>query len=242
MGSAPPGRESRWLQANDLPRAERRAGHFSITGRYEQSGSLFGFTFRRGEDDLVHKEEHHHGDTPVQNGSADVVDEIRHQQTGHSHPDAVDGVHDAGDDAEGHQIPGNLRAQLAVRTEHEVALDGEVDALADHHGNHVGAEVGKAAVRLVVAQDVPLKGFAKQGQRNAGPAEAGITQTRKRRGQELQHQVLEHGDQIAYDHEQAALANPLGSRRMLGGKIIPEIHFIVGKVFFAPGCRARLCS
>ena len=47
-----------------------------------------------GEDDFIHKEENDHRDTAVQNGGADVVDEVRHQQTSHRHPDAVDGVDD----------------------------------------------------------------------------------------------------------------------------------------------------
>ena len=61
-----------------------------------------GFAF--GEDDLVHEEEDDHRDAAVEHRGADVVDEIRHQQTGHSHPDAVDGVDDAGNEAEGQQI------------------------------------------------------------------------------------------------------------------------------------------
>ena len=42
----------------------------------------------------IHKEEDHHGDAAVEHGGADVVDEVRHQQTSHRHPDAVDGVDD----------------------------------------------------------------------------------------------------------------------------------------------------
>ena len=67
-----------------------------------------GFAF--GEDDLVHEEEDDHRDSAVEHRGADVVDEIRHQQTGHSHPDAVDGVDDAGDDAESQHIPRDLLA------------------------------------------------------------------------------------------------------------------------------------
>ena len=47
-----------------------------------------------GEDDLVHEEEDHHRDAAVEHGGADAVDEVRHQQAGHRHPDAVDGVDD----------------------------------------------------------------------------------------------------------------------------------------------------
>ena len=55
-----------------------------------RSGGLFGFAFR--EDDLIHKEEDHHGDTAVEDGGADAVDEVRHQQPGNGNPHAVDGV------------------------------------------------------------------------------------------------------------------------------------------------------
>lgn len=71
-----------------------------------------GFAF--GEDDLVHEEEDDHRDAAVEHRGADVVDEIRHQQTGHSHPDAVDGVDDAGDEAEGQQIPADLPGEAAL--------------------------------------------------------------------------------------------------------------------------------
>ena len=59
---------------------------------------LLGFAF--GEDDLVDEEEDDHRDAAVEHGGADVVDEVGHQQTGHRDPDAVDGVDDAGDDAD----------------------------------------------------------------------------------------------------------------------------------------------
>ena len=64
---------------------------------------LLGLAF--GEDDLIDEEEDDHRDAAVQDGGADVVDEVGHQQTGHRDPDAVDGVDDAGDDAEGQHIP-----------------------------------------------------------------------------------------------------------------------------------------
>ena len=56
------------------------------------------------EDDLIHKEEDDHGDAAVEDDGTDVVDEGGHKQTGHRHPDAVDGVDDAGDDTEGDHI------------------------------------------------------------------------------------------------------------------------------------------
>ena len=55
---------------------------------------LFGGFFALREDDLIHKEEDDHGDAAVEHGGADVVDEVRHQQTSHRHLDAVDGVDD----------------------------------------------------------------------------------------------------------------------------------------------------
>ena len=114
----------------------------------KENSLLFGGFFALREDDLIHKEEDDHGDAAVEHGGADVVDEVRHQQTCHRHPDAVDGVDDAGDDAEGQHIPADLFCQIALAAEHKIALDGEVDALADDHGDHVGAEVGQAAVVL----------------------------------------------------------------------------------------------
>ena len=69
---------------------------------------------------------------------------------------------DAGDEAEGQQIPADLLDEAALAEEDEAALDGEIDALADDHGHHVGAEVGQAAVGGVVAEDVPLEGLAEQ--------------------------------------------------------------------------------
>ena len=92
---------------------------------------LFGGFFALREDDLIHKEEDDHGDAAVEHGGADVVDEVRHQQTSHRHPDAVDGIDDAGDDAERQQIPADLFCQIALAAEHEIALNGEIDALAD---------------------------------------------------------------------------------------------------------------
>ena len=179
------------------------------------------------KDDLIHKEEDHHGDAAVEHGGADVVDEVRHQQTSHCHPDAVDGVDNAGNDTERQQIPADLLGQIALAAEHKIALDGEVDALADDHGDHVGAEVGQAAVGGIVAQDVPLEGLAEQGDINARPAEIHHRQAGKGLGQELQQQVLEHRDEVGHDDEQAALPHPLGSCRVLCRKIVPEIHIVI---------------
>ena len=50
---------------------------------------LFGGFFALREDDLIHKEEDHHGDAAVEHGGADVVDEVRHQQASHRHPHTV---------------------------------------------------------------------------------------------------------------------------------------------------------
>ena len=77
-----------------------------------------------GEDDFIHEEENDHRDTAVQNGGADVVDEVRHQQAGHCHPHTVDGVDDAGDEAESQQIPADLLGEVALAAEDEAALDG----------------------------------------------------------------------------------------------------------------------
>ena len=62
------------------------------------------------EDDFVDKEENDHRHTAVQNRRADVINEVRHQQSGNGDPYAVDGVDDAGDDAERQHIPRNLLA------------------------------------------------------------------------------------------------------------------------------------
>ena len=155
----------------------------------KQLSGLFGLALR--EDDLIHKEEDHHGDAAVEHGSADVVDEVRYQQTCHCHPNAVDGVDDAGDDAERQQIPADLFCQIALAAEYEIALDGEIDALADDHGDHVGAEVGQAAVGGIVAENVPLEGLAEQGDVDARPAEIHHRQACKGLGQKLQQQRSE---------------------------------------------------
>ena len=42
--------------------------------------------------------------------------------------------------------------------------------------------------------------------------------------QELQQQILEDGDEVRHDDEQTALTHPFGSRRVLGGEMIPEVH------------------
>ena len=200
-----------------------------------------GFAF--GEDDLVHEEEDDHRDAAVEHRGADVVDEIRHQQTGHSHPDAVDGVDDAGDEAEGQQIPADLLGEVALAAEDKIALDGEIDALADDHGHHVGAEVGQAAVGGVVAEDIPLEGLAEQGDINARPAEIHHRQACKGLRQKLQQQVLEHGDEVGHDDEQTALAHPLGSGGVLCREVIPEIHSLLPFSCFSSalpcGCSAR---
>ena len=72
----------------------------------ERSVCLVGLALR--EDDLIHKEEDDHGNAAVEHGGTDVVDEVRHQQTCHRHPDAVDGVDDAGNNAKRQQIPADL--------------------------------------------------------------------------------------------------------------------------------------
>ena len=192
--------------------------------KMKENSLLFGGFFALREDDLIHKEEDDHGDAAVEHGGADVVDEVGHQQTGHRDPDAVDGVDDAGDDAEGQHIPCDLLAEVALAAEDEAALDGEVNALADDHSDHVSAEVGQTAVSGVIAEDVPLEGLAEQGDVDARPAEVHHRQTLERCGQELQQQILEDGDEVRHDDEQTTLTHPFGSRRVLGGKIIPEVH------------------
>ena len=124
-----------------------------------------------GEDDFVDKVENHHRHAAVQNRRTDVINKVRHQQPSYGNPYAVDGVDDAGDDAERHHIPRDLLAQIALAAEHEIALDREVDALANDHSDHIRAEVRKPAVGGIVAEDVPLEGFPKQGHIHAGPAE-----------------------------------------------------------------------
>ena len=185
---------------------------------------LFGGFFALREDDLIHKEEDHHGDAAVEHGGADVVDKVRHQQASHGNPDAVDGVDDAGNDAEGQHIPADLLGQVALAAEHKAALDGEVDALPNDHGDHISAEVGQAAVGGVVAQDIPLEGLPEQGNVDAGPAKVHHRQTGKGLWQKLQQQVFEHGDEVGHDDKEAALTHPLGSGRVLGRKVIPEVH------------------
>ena len=204
---------------------------------------LFGGFFALREDDLIHEEEDDHRDAAVQHRSADVVDEVRYQQARHRHPDAVDGVDDAGDDAERQHIPADLLCQIALAAEHKITLDGEVDALADDHGDHVGAEVGQTAVGGIVAQDVPLEGLAEEGDVDARPAEIHHRQAGKGPRQKLQQQVLEHSDEVGHDDEQAALAHPLGSGRVLCREVIPEIHSLLPFSCFSSalpcGCSAR---
>ena len=62
------------------------------------------------EDDFVDKEENDHRHAAVQNRRADVINKVRHQQPGYGNPYAVDGVDDAGDDAESQHIPRDLLA------------------------------------------------------------------------------------------------------------------------------------
>ena len=62
------------------------------------------------EDDFVDKEENDHRHAAVQNRRADIINKVRHQQPGYGNPYAVDGVDDAGDDAERHHIPRDLLA------------------------------------------------------------------------------------------------------------------------------------
>ena len=63
-----------------------------------------------GEDNFVDEEENDHRHAAVQNGRADVIDEVRHQQPGYGDPHAVDGVDNAGNDAERQHIPRDLPA------------------------------------------------------------------------------------------------------------------------------------
>ena len=114
-----------------------------------------------GEDDFVDEEENHHRHAAVQNRRADVINKVRHQQPGYGNPYAVDGVDNAGDDAECQHIPRDLLAQIALAAEHEIALNREVDAFTNHHSNHVSAEIRQTAVGGIVAEDVPLECFAK---------------------------------------------------------------------------------
>ena len=176
------------------------------------------------ENDLVDEEENNHRDTAVEHHGTDVVDEVGHEHTGDSYPHAVDGVDDAVDDDEGHDVPGDLPGQVALAAEDEVALDGEVDDLADGHGDHVGAEVAQAAVGGVIAEDVPLEGLAEEGNRDAGPAEIHVGQALEGQGQELEDEVLEHCHQVADDDEQSALTNPLGGLGVVSGEMIPPAH------------------
>lgn len=92
-------------------------------------------------------------------------------------------------------------AKLPLLRNTKIALDGEVDALADDHGDHVGAEVGQTAVGGIVAEDVPLEGLAEQGNVDARPAEIHHRQACKGLGQKLQQQVLEHRDEVGHDDE-----------------------------------------
>lgn len=161
---------------------------------YLVSLCLLGFAFR--EDDLVDEEEDHHGNAAVEHGGANVIDKVRHQQACNGHPHTVDGVDNAGDQAERHKIPCDLLGQVALAAEHKVALDGEVDAFAHYHGYHVSAEIRQAAMGRVVTKDVPLKGFPKQCDRNARPAKVYNRQAAECHGQKLQQQIFEYRDQV----------------------------------------------
>ena len=72
--------------------------HTQKTGRLIRATGIFivrlvFLLLSLGEDDFIHEEENDHRDAAVQNGSADVVDEVRHQQAGHCHPHTVDNPH-----------------------------------------------------------------------------------------------------------------------------------------------------
>ena len=86
-------------------------------------------------------------------------------------------------------MPADLAGQIALAAEHKAALDGGVSALAHDHGDHVGAEVGQAAVGSVTMRMFRLKVSPKGDvdARPASPPPAGL-----RRLGRVQQQVLEH--------------------------------------------------
>jgi len=88
------------------------------------------------ENDFVDDEKHNHGYAAVEDGGADVVQPGSHKVTGHSGPDAVDGVDNAGDHTEGQQVPQTLFQDIALTAEDPASLDEEVDEFSDEHGNH----------------------------------------------------------------------------------------------------------
>ena len=138
------------------------------------------------EDDFIDEEENHHRHAAVQNRCADVVDKVRHEQPCHGNPHTVDGVDDASNNAKREDIPADLLAQIALTAEHKVALNGEVDALANDHSNHVRAEIRQTAVGGIVAEDIPLECLAEQRYINPRPAEINNRQAAECSRQELQ--------------------------------------------------------
>lgn len=160
----------------------------SNVSRVSSSGGFLSFAL--GEDDLIDHEEHHHGDAAVEDCGADVIQPAGNEVSGYGHPDAVDGVDHAGDHAEGQHIPHTLLQDVPLGAEHEASLDEEVDDLADDHGDHIGGEVGDAALLRAVADDVPLKGNAENRQVDAGEPEIPAAQVRKGRGQEGRSRYL----------------------------------------------------
>ena len=124
-------------------------------------------------------------------------------------------------------MPHPLIGHVALAAEHEAALNEEVDDLADDHSNHVGGEVGHAALVRTVADDVPLEGDAEQGHINAREAEVPVAQVGKGSGQEGQKQVFKDRDEIADDDEQAALPDPFGCGGVLFCEAAPKGSYFI---------------
>lgn len=182
---------------------------------------LFRGTLR--EDDLVDEEENHHAHAAVEDGGADVIQPSGDKHPGHGNPDAVNRVHNAGNNAEGQQIPQRLVGHISLAAEDEAALDEEIDDFADDHGDHIGGEIGQAAVGRVIADDIPLKGLPEEGQVDARESKVHIGKEREGCRQESQQQIFEHRDHIADDHEQAALPHPLRRGGVLLREVFPDI-------------------
>lgn len=187
------------------------------------------------KDFIVHSENDDHGHTAGNHCGDNALERVAQgrvadQCVGDWIPHAGEQVHHQEYSNGGDAVGGNLDAQRAVALEGHVALEGEVDALAETDGYQIGQRerqaAGDDAVDLLqgVADDGQVEVHTEQGHRDVGPQPFGIAHhTAEQVGQEHEQQRLEECHKIAEQEEQAPLANPFGQLRVLFTKSVPPI-------------------